>query len=58
MDNLLTVSQVAGELQITTRHVRHLLVTKKLTGEKVGDRWFVDREVFERFKANYRKYQR
>lgn len=58
MENLMTVSQVAAELNITTQHARLLIREKKMRAEKVGSQWLVQRESFERFKASYRKFKR
>jgi excisionase family DNA binding protein len=41
MSTLLTVSQVAVELGVTTGRVRQLLLAKRLKGEKVGRDWLV-----------------
>ena len=49
--DLLTVTEVAAELRVTSYTVREYLKTGDLRGVKVGNRWRVPREALEEFLA-------
>ena len=55
MDEMMSVPQVAEELDISEGRVRQLLYEKTLKGERVGWQWVILRTDLEAYKAVRRK---
>ena len=46
---LLTVAQAARTLERSTEQVRRYLRENRLTGQRIGGQWFIDRADLQRF---------
>lgn len=60
MDNereLLSVGDAAKRLQRSTEQVRRYLREGRLSGQRIGGQWFIDRPVLDAFVAAARKQQ-
>jgi excisionase family DNA binding protein len=47
--NLLTVAQAARVLERSTEQVRRYLRENRLTGQRIGGQWFIDRSDLQQF---------
>jgi excisionase family DNA binding protein len=47
--NLLTVAQAASVLERSTEQVRRYLRENRLTGQRLGGQWFIDRADLQQF---------
>ena len=57
--NLLTVTEVAKELRLTTEAVRRLLRAGKLSGYKMSSqRWLVDQDDLKRYIREHKQEQK
>lgn len=54
-DRMLPVNVVAKRLGRSTEQVRRYLREGSLSGERIGQQWFVDREVLEAFETRARE---
>jgi len=58
MRDLLTVKETAEELAYHPNHVRRLLQSGTMKGEKIGNYWFVPRTEIQRIKAGQDEHGR
>lgn len=54
---LLTVAQAASLLERSTEQVRRYLRENRLTGQRIGGQWFIDRADLQTFSENARTRQ-
>ncbi len=54
---LLTVAQAARQLERSTEQVRRYLRENRLTGQRIGGQWFIDRGDLQTFSDNARAKQ-
>jgi len=51
MRDLLTVKEAAEQLDYHPNHVRRMLQSGTMKGEKIGNYWFISRKEVQRIKA-------
>jgi excisionase family DNA binding protein len=55
--NLLTVAQAARLLERSTEQVRRYLREDRLTGQRIGGQWFIERDALHQFAESARVKQ-
>ncbi|PTN07987.1 helix-turn-helix domain-containing protein [Mangrovibacterium marinum] len=49
----LTVDEVAGKLSLTNKTIRKHIKSGKIPAKKIGKRWYISEEDFEKIFAEY-----